>query len=114
MQPASSLPHSQEHSTWPYPINPSLKPCKMLRNIVSFYGEELLAPLSTPNLEDHPLSAVRDCISNLFVVTLHICRPFLFTQHEDAPCCDDWDPFNTFYFYVAKIIYNEFLCGSVT
>jgi hypothetical protein len=34
----------------------------VFRNMVIFYGEELLAPLPTPKLEDHPLSAVRDCI----------------------------------------------------
>jgi len=39
----------------------------MLRNIVNFDSEELLAPCPTPKLEDHPLSAVRDCVSNLFV-----------------------------------------------
>ena len=32
----------------------------------------LLAPRPTPQLEDHPLSAVRDCLFNLFVATLHI------------------------------------------
>jgi len=37
-----------------------------------FYSEELLAPYPTPKLEDHPLSAVRDCLFNIFAVTLHI------------------------------------------
>jgi hypothetical protein len=40
-----------------------------------FYGEELLAPRPTPKLEGHPLSVVRDCLFNIFAVTLHICRP---------------------------------------
>jgi hypothetical protein len=57
--------------------------------MVIFYGEELLAPRPTPKLEDHPLSAVRDCI---FVATLHIWRPFLYPQPEDAPCLGDRDP----------------------
>jgi len=29
---------------------------------ICFYSEELLAPRPTPNLEDHPFSAVRDCL----------------------------------------------------
>jgi hypothetical protein len=33
-----------------------------------FYGEELLAPRPTPKLEDNPLSAVRDCLFNIFAV----------------------------------------------
>jgi hypothetical protein len=33
---------------------------------------ELLAPHPTPNLEDHPLPAVRDCLFNAFAGTLHI------------------------------------------
>jgi hypothetical protein len=40
-----------------------------------FYGEELLALHPTPNLENHPLSAVRDCLFNTFAATLHIRRP---------------------------------------
>jgi hypothetical protein len=32
----------------------------MLHNIVTSYGEELLAPRPTPELEDHPLSAIRN------------------------------------------------------
>jgi hypothetical protein len=37
-----------------------------------FYREGLLAPRPTPKLEDHPLSAVNDCLFNLFAATLHI------------------------------------------
>jgi hypothetical protein len=49
-----------------------------LRNKVLFYGE-LSAPRPTPKLEDSPLSAVRDCLFNIFAATLH-------PQPEDAPC----------------------------
>ena len=42
------------------------------RNKASFYVEELLAPLTTPKLEGHPSSAVRDCVFNIFAATLHI------------------------------------------
>jgi hypothetical protein len=44
----------------------------MIRNEISFYGEELLASRPAPKLDDHPLTAVRDCLSNIFTVTLHI------------------------------------------
>jgi hypothetical protein len=40
-----------------------------------FYGGGLLAPRPTPKLEDHPLSAVRDCLFNIFAATLRIWRP---------------------------------------
>ena len=43
----------------------------VLLNIV-FHGEALLAPRPTPKLEEHPSSAVRDCLFNLFAATLHI------------------------------------------
>jgi len=39
--------------------------------MMRFYGEELLALCPTPKLEDHPLSAVRDCLFNIFAATLH-------------------------------------------
>jgi hypothetical protein len=32
----------------------------------------LLAPCPTPKLEYHPLSAVHDCLFNIFAATLHI------------------------------------------
>jgi len=35
----------------------------------------LLAPHPTPKLEDRPLSAVRDCLFNIFAATLHIGGP---------------------------------------
>jgi hypothetical protein len=44
----------------------------ILRNTIRFYGEELLARRPTTKLEDHPFSAVRDCLSNIFAATLHI------------------------------------------
>ena len=37
-----------------------------------FHGEALLAPSPTSNLEDHPSSAVRDYLFNIFAATLHI------------------------------------------
>jgi len=43
----------------------------MLLNNV-FYREGLLAPRPTPKLEDHPSSAVRDCLFNSFAATLLI------------------------------------------
>jgi hypothetical protein len=43
-----------------------------MRSKISFYGEELLAPRPTSKLQDHPLSAVCDCLFNMFEATLHI------------------------------------------
>jgi hypothetical protein len=46
----------------------------IFRNKLIFYGEELLAASPTPKLEDHPLSAVRDCLFNIFAATLQNWR----------------------------------------
>ena len=76
-----SLPHSQVPATCPYPepawSTQSISPGPRLTvwtlsNMILFFGEELLAPRPTPKLEDHPLSAVRDCLFNIFAATLHI------------------------------------------
>jgi hypothetical protein len=84
-------PHSSRfdhpNNIWWWVIGPRL--CIVFRNMVIVYGEELLAPRPTPTLEDHPLSAVRDCI---FAATLHIRGSFLHPQPEDAPCRGDRDP----------------------
>ena len=36
------------------------------------YSETFLAPRPAVKLEDHPLSAVRDCLFNILAGTLHI------------------------------------------
>ena len=55
--------------------------CFVSRGIISpceyfltgfFHGEALLTPRPTPKLEDHPSSAVRDCLFNVFAATLLI------------------------------------------
>jgi len=49
----------------------SISPCEYFLTW-GFHGEALLAPRPTPKLEDHPLSAVLDCLFSLFAATLHI------------------------------------------
>ena len=71
MEPEGSSPHSQEPATCPYKRLRS-RPLWMVRNKASLYCEQLLAPRPTPKLEDHPLSAVHDCLFNIFAATLHI------------------------------------------
>jgi hypothetical protein len=97
MEPGGSLPHSQEPATCPYPkpAQSSSCLCRLFRNIIIFYGEELLAPRQTPKLEDHPLSAVRECLFNVFAATLRNRRPFLHPQPADAPCRGDTGPLMT-------------------
>jgi hypothetical protein len=60
--------------------------------IKNCYGEGLSAPRPTTKLEDHPLSAVRDCLFSIFVATLHTRRTSLHPQHEDAPCHGEKGP----------------------
>jgi hypothetical protein len=57
-----------------------------------FYSEGLLTPRPTSKLEGHTLLSVYDCLFNIFAANLHIWRPFLHPQPEDAPCCGDRDP----------------------
>ena len=57
----------------------------MFRNMIRFYGEELSAIRPIPKLEDHPLSALRDCLFSIFTTTFHIggrsCIRNLRTRH---------------------------------
>jgi hypothetical protein len=48
------------------------RPCEMRCNILCFYREDLLKLRPTLKLEDHHLSAIRDCLFNIFADTLHI------------------------------------------
>jgi hypothetical protein len=63
-----------------------------IRNKLIFYGDELLATRPTPKLEDHPLTAVRDCLFNIFAATLVSGGRLLHPQPEDAPCRGDKGP----------------------
>jgi hypothetical protein len=70
--------HYRNHQSPPLVpiIRPGPRPFVTFRNnLVFFYSEELLAPCPTLKFEDYPFSAVRDCLFNIFVATLHICRP---------------------------------------
>jgi hypothetical protein len=94
--------HSMFQNSWPFSVA-GVVPKKrsrpeyfcLFRNIIIFYGEELLAPRPTPKLEDNPLSVVRDCLFNVFAATFRTWRPFLHPKPEDAPCRGDRDPHNT-------------------
>jgi hypothetical protein len=46
----------------------------------------VLALHPTTKLEDHNLSAVRDCLFIILAATLHIWGQFFHPQPEDAPC----------------------------
>ena len=54
----------------------------MFCNFVSFCDWELLAPRPITKLEDHPPSAVRDCLFDISVATLH-------TGGGSSVCCGD-------------------------
>ena len=60
----------------------------------------MLAPRPTPKLEDHPLSAVRDCLLNIY------WWPFLHPKPEGAPCRGDRDPLTTGYSGKALQIFS--------
>ena len=87
METEGSSPYSQQPATRAF--------LQYFVTCLIFYGEELLAPRPTPKLEDHLLSAVRDCLFNTFAATLHVWRPFLHSQSEDAPHRGDRDPLIT-------------------
>jgi hypothetical protein len=53
---------------------------KRFVKIKIFSCEGLLSSRPTPKLDDHPLSAVRDCLFNIFASALRIWRPSLHPQ----------------------------------
>jgi len=53
-------------------MSPGLSHMYLFYNKVNFYGEGFLAPYPTSKLDDHPLSAVRDCLFHTIAATLHI------------------------------------------
>jgi hypothetical protein len=69
--------HSKSHISRPLPssfqrIRP--RPCVTFHNKL-FCGDQWLVPCPTPKLENHHLSAVRDCLFNKFLTTISIWWP---------------------------------------
>jgi hypothetical protein len=118
MKSEGSLPHSQEPANCPCPEPDRSSGCTegsvrfpgfcvWIVSWFTFQGEELCAPRPKPKVEDQLFSALRDCLFNIFAATLHICRPFLHFQPEDAPCRGDRDLLNTMFQWVSRIIANK-------
>jgi hypothetical protein len=57
----------------------------IFHNKLIFYGEKLIAQRPTPKLEEHALSAVHDCIFNIFAATLHNWRTHHAMVTRDPP-----------------------------
>jgi hypothetical protein len=60
-----------------------------IRNKLISYDEDLLAPRPTLKLEDRPMSAVRDCLFNIFVTILHEIGRAYSTNRGEEECI--WD-----------------------
>jgi hypothetical protein len=82
--PRANLPyrgflHSTHKITCPFSFiqitRPSPRPFVAFHMKLILNGEELLAQLPTPKLEDHPFSSLRNCLFNILAATLHIWRP---------------------------------------
>jgi len=71
VQILSSEPCSQASSIYAPYLNVRDQ-VSTFRKTLFFYNEELLAPRSTPKLEDNQVLAVRKCLLNIFVGNLHI------------------------------------------
>ena len=80
--------------------------CEIFRNIVSFYGEDLIALLQTTKLEGYRFSAFCYCLFNIFASTLRIWKPFAFQQPEDAPCSSDTEE-STSQLYQLRTNYSQ-------
>jgi hypothetical protein len=74
-----------------FPQVSPLKPCMHLvifRYMIHFLRWGVVSTSPNPQAG----GTVRDCLFKIFAATLHICRPFLHPQPEDAPCHGDRDP----------------------
>jgi hypothetical protein len=78
----------------------------MFRNKASFYGEYLV---QTPKLENHPLSALRDCLFNIFAAGFHIGG---LPPPEGAPCRVDRGPLIMGAIFIAKFFTTNLHCLS--
>jgi len=71
--------------------SPGPRRFETIRNNKKFYGERF-SPPPNPQSGVPPLSAVHDCLFNIFAVSLRTWRTSLHPQPEDAPCRSDKGP----------------------
>jgi hypothetical protein len=64
----------------------------MFRDMVIFLRRVVVSDSPKPQSGGPTLVGFRDSLLNVFAVTLHIRRPFLHLQPEDAPCHGEGDP----------------------
>jgi len=99
------LSHIPFQGIWPSP-----RPCVTLRNklVLLHWGYVILSPNSLA--EDHPLSAVRDCLFNIFAATSPRISwgRFLHPQPKDAPCPSDRNSHNVEQGSIWKIFILNF------
>jgi len=80
--------------------------------MVIFYDEKELGPCRTPQLEDNPLSAVYDCLFNIFAATLsigcHSSSRKLKTRHAVAIVT----PYNGTFFSLHTFFYLKFVTDN--
>jgi hypothetical protein len=69
-----------------------------------FYGEELLAPRSTPQTGGSPLVGCPRLLFQYICAYPPYWRPFLHPQHEDAPWHGDRDPLITGIWLLGKLM----------
>ena len=81
-------------------------------NKIRFYGEELLAHRPNPKLENHPLSAVRDCLLNIFAATLHIGGRSSIRSLRRRHAVVTGTHLSRTSYYVILSLYLYFRCGS--
>jgi hypothetical protein len=74
-----------------------------------FLGRGVGNPTPNPKLGGHPLSAVRDCLFNIFVVAPHMCWPFppSATRGRAMPCLQGTHLMWRFVSYPSKLIIHK-------
>jgi hypothetical protein len=58
------------------------------RNMLLFYGEELLVPRPVSKPDNHLLLAADEFLYSTFAAGFYICRPSL-SERKDKPCSND-------------------------
>jgi len=89
--------------------NPGPRQMFTFCNKANFYGKELSTTCPTPKMEDYPLSAVCDCLFNIFTATLHIGGPSSIHNLRTCHPVVTRDPLTT-----ERVWHTNKYCVSVT
>jgi len=114
-----SLPHVSTNPV-PFPllrlylsVSPGLGHTNLFCKKASFYNKELLGPRPTLKLEDHPFLAVRNCLCNISMPSVHVGGRSSLRNHKTFHAVMTGTHLSCRWYIYELLHFNELICPYI-